>query len=293
MSMRESAGGRGRRGFSMLEMLVSLSIFSMVLLGLQRLTVTSERSQEVGSRITHVNQDLRAALEIISRDLRMAGSGFAGLAVQTSDGPAREVIYPVTPGYTFGDDADSVSVLAALDDAATLLTETMTGPSSDMKCLSLEGFSPGDLVVVTDGVFADMFEVTAVVEQGGGPGGMLLHSASRPRNDPSGHSQWPAGGYTAGSRVAKVSRVTLKTIDDQGTLKLFRRVNGGPLTPLIEHVRRLTFTYRLADGTETRNPPSSADIQEIIVNIEAGLRAGWGLDGRSVVTSTSVRPRSV
>lgn len=59
--------------------------------------------------------------------------------------------------------------------------------------------------------------------------------------------------------------------------------------PLIEHVKKLTYTYRLADGTETRNPSSPVDIQEIILNIETGLRPGWGLDDRSIVTSTSVQ----
>ena len=94
------------------------------------------------------------------------------------------------------------------------------------------------------------------------------------------------------SRVTKVNRISLQTLDDGGTLKLFRRIDGEAPVPLIEHVNTLTFTYRLTDGTETRNPPSPEDIQEIIVSIDASLRSGWGLDDRSVVTRTSVRPRS-
>ena len=288
-----SAGRRGRGGFSMIEMLISLSVFSMVLVGLHRLALSSERSQEIGSRITHVNQDLRAALEIISRDLRMAGSGFAGIPVQTANGSAREVIFPITPGYTFSDDTDSVSVLAGFGDATTVLAEEMAAPSSDIDCLSLDGFAAGDLLVITDGVFADMFEITGLVPQGGGSGGKLLHDLSRPKNDPGGHSQWPAGGYPAGSRAAKVNRITLQAVDEQGALRLFRRVDGGTPIPIINDLRTITFTYRLPDGTETRNPPSPRDIQEVIFNIEAGLRSGWGLEDRSVVTSTSVRPRSV
>jgi hypothetical protein len=276
----------------MLEALIALSVFSVVLLGLHQMTVSSERSQEIGTRISHVNQDLRAALEIMSRDLRMAGSGFAGIPVQTANGPVREVIYPVAPGYTFSDDADSVTILAGLDDVGTMMTSTMTSASSDIECLSVVGFSPGDLVVVTDGVAADMFEVTDIVTLGGGPGGKLIHIPSSRKNNPVGHSQWPPGGYAAGSHVVKVSQISLRLLEDGGMLKLFRRVNGEPPVPLIEYVNTLTFTYRLADGTQTRNPPSPEDIQEIILSIDAGLRSGWGLDDRSVVTSTSVRPRS-
>jgi len=279
-------------GFSLLEALISLTVFSLILIGLHNLTLTSERSQEVGSRITRANQDLRAALEIVSRDLRMAGSGFAGLPVQTADGPMRRVIYPVTPGCTYGSESDSVQVLASLDGTATVLVEPMTTPSSEMKCASLEGFSPGDLVVVTDGVFADMFEVTAVVVQGGGPGGKLSHNPSRPKNDASGHSEWPAGGYATGSRVTKVNTVVLRTVQQGDELRLYRKVDDGPAVPLVSGVRKLTFTYRLGDGTETRNPPVDADIMEIMVGVEAGLRSGWGAGERVVAMATSVRPRS-
>jgi hypothetical protein len=293
MTNRSRTGLRGRAGYSMIEALISISVFSVVLMGLHQLAISSEKSQELGTRISHANQDLRAALEIISRDLRMAGSGFAGISVQTADGPIREVIHPVSPGYTYAADADSVSILAGLDGVGTLLTDTMSSPSAYIECSSLEGFSPGDLVVVTDGVSADLFEVTDIVPKGGGPGGRLEHAPSSPRNNPGGHTQWPAGGYVAGSHVVKVNQISLRPVDDGGVLKLFRRIDGGEAIPIVENVNTITFTYRLSDGTETRNPPSPEDIVEIILSIDAGLRPGWGLDDRSVATSTSVRPRSI
>ena len=97
---------------------------------------------------------------------------------------------------------------------------------------------------------------------------------------------------SAGCHVAKVNRISLQVLDDDGVQKLYRRVDGGAEIPILENVESLTLTYRLTDGTETRNPPSPADIEEIIVNIKAGLRSGFGADARSIVTSTSVRPRS-
>jgi prepilin-type N-terminal cleavage/methylation domain-containing protein len=279
----------GRAGFTLLETMVALSIFSMVLIGLQRMVMSNERAQEVGTRISHVNQNIRAALEIVSRDLRMAGSGFAGIPVQTSNGSVREVIYPITPGYASGAPADSVSVLAGLGEAATMLAAAMDSPASDIDCLSVDGFEAGDLVVVTDGVSADLFEVTSVSLGSA----KLHHSSSSPRNVPAGHSQWPAGGYPAGSRAVKVSIITLKTEESGGVLRLTRKVDDDPAVALVENVKNLTFTYRLSDGTQTRNPASPAQIQEVILSLEAALRSGWGLDSRSVVTNTSVRPRSV
>jgi len=284
---------RRQGGFTLLEMLISLGVFSLLMIGLHRLAVTSEKSQEVGSRLTHVNQNIRSSLEIVSRDLRMAGSGFAGISVQTSNGPARQVIHPITPGYTGDAKADSVSVIAGPGDAVTVLAEPMAGPSDDIKCVSVEGFEAGNLVVITDGVSADMFEVTGVVPGAGPNPGELLHGPSSKKNNPAGHSAWPAGGYLAGARAVKVNQITLKVSNDGGAIKLLRRVDSSAMMPLIENVEALTFTYRMLDGTETRNPSSPAQIQEVIVTIEAGLRSGWGLEERSVTTSTSVRPRSV
>jgi Tfp pilus assembly protein PilW len=269
--------------------MVALSIFSMVLIGLHRMVASNERAQEIGTRISHVNQDIRAALEIVSRDLRMAGSGFAGIPVQTSNGAAREVIYPITPGYAFGGPADSVSVLAGLGEAVTMLAATMESPASDIECVSVDGFEEGDLVVVTDGVSADLFEVTSISVGNA----KLHHSSSSPKNVPAGHSEWPAGGYPAGSRAVKVSQVTLKVEEEQGVVRLTRRVDNDTPVAVIENVKALTFTYRISNGTQSRNPASLDQIQEIIVSLEASLRSGWGLEDRSVVTNTSVRPRSV
>ena len=279
----------GRGGFTLLETMVALSIFSMVLIGLHRMVASNERAQEVGTRISHVNQDIRAALEIVSRDIRMAGSGFAGIPVQTSNGTVREVIYPITPGYAVGGPADSVSVLAGLGEAVTLLATTMENPVSDIECVSVDGFEVGDLVVVTDGVSADLFEVTAISVGNA----KLHHSSSSPKNNSAWHSEWPAGGYPAGSRAVKVSQITLKTEEDQGVVRLTRRVDEETPVALIENVKALTFTYRISDGTQSRNPASLDRIQEVIVSLEASLRSGWGLEDRSVVTNTSVRPRSV
>jgi hypothetical protein len=269
--------------------MVALSIFSMVLIGLHRMVASNERAQEVGTRISHVNQNIRAALEVVSRDLRMAGSGFAGIPVQTSNGTLREVIFPITPGYAHGNPADSVTVLAGLGEAVTMLATALENPGSDIECVSVDGFEAGDLVVVTDGVSADLFEVTAV-----SPGSAELHcSPSSPMNIPAGHSEWPAGGYPSGSRAVKVSRITLKAEEDGGTVRLTRRVDKDTPVMLIENVVALTFTYRMSDGTQSRNPASLDHVQEVIVSLEAALRSGWGLEDRSVVTNTSVRPRSV
>jgi len=279
-------------GFSLLEVLVSLALFSLVLIGLHALALSGERTQEMGSRLSKANQDIRAALEIVSRDFRMAGSGFGGLPVQTADGPSRVLLYPILAGCTYGEEADSVRILLSLEGVRTALKERMPDPYAALECKDVRGFAPGDRVVVTDGVSADMFEVTAVVFRKKGHDGKLIHDASRAANDPAGHSVWPPGGYAKGSAVAKVNAVVLRAKRSGDAWCLTRKVDGGEAVPLLANMRKLTLTYRLSDGTLVRDPPPGAGILEVRIELTAGLRSGWGAERRCVEVSTSVRPRT-
>jgi hypothetical protein len=99
----------------------------------------------------------------------------------------------------------------------------MESPGADTECVPADGFEVGD-PVVADEVSADLFEVTTV-----SPGDSLLNLASSgPKNDPVGHSEWPAGVYPAGSRAVKVSQITLKT-KGAGGLRLPHKANNDTL----------------------------------------------------------------
>lgn len=52
----------GRPGLTFLEAMVALGIFSIVLIGLHRMVASKEGAQEVGTRTSQVNLDIRGAL---------------------------------------------------------------------------------------------------------------------------------------------------------------------------------------------------------------------------------------
>ena len=70
MTVRE---GLNRKGITLLEMLVALVVFGFASAGIYRLFIGHSRAYVVQEQVVEVQQDLRAAAELLTRDLRMAG----------------------------------------------------------------------------------------------------------------------------------------------------------------------------------------------------------------------------
>ncbi|MGE0087503.1 MAG: PilW family protein [Desulfococcaceae bacterium] len=64
-----------RKGFTMVELLVALAIFSVVIVGVIEVFGNSYKSYVVQDEVAEVQQNLRMARSLIEQDLRMTGSG--------------------------------------------------------------------------------------------------------------------------------------------------------------------------------------------------------------------------
>ena len=62
-----------RNGFTLVELLVALAITGMVLAAVTNLFISSNKLYTVQSKVSNVQQDIRAAMSIMARDIRMAG----------------------------------------------------------------------------------------------------------------------------------------------------------------------------------------------------------------------------
>lgn len=63
------------RGFTLLEMMVALVVFALIGVAIYQVLVHTNQSEEVGSSVSEAQQNARAALDLILRDLRQAGYG--------------------------------------------------------------------------------------------------------------------------------------------------------------------------------------------------------------------------
>lgn len=270
-------------GAGLIELLVSLVLVGIVLVAMFGTYLRTQHTAESMTGSVESIQTGRAALQLLERDLRMAGSGWGRTQVDGALSGAPLVLRGVNPGYTGGAFADSVSILGAWD-ATTTLRSSMPASSSIIPCTSTSGIVAGDFVVVSNGASSHLFRVTAVTSPSN-----LQHDPASPYNAPGGHAGWPVGGYGAGARVLKTSWITYRVDSVQfGRPSLVREPRGGNAELVVPDLQSFEVYYRLMDGTETRNPINHSMIDRIVPVVKARGKQSASVDSAWAV----IRPRA-
>jgi prepilin-type N-terminal cleavage/methylation domain-containing protein len=284
-----SAGRQGARGaqggFSLVELMVALVLFATIVGTVLAMLLNVQRSWSTSRDLMVSHQNERAGVDLMVRDIRMAGTGFAGRPIVTGGVPGN-VIYPLqpTPGSGVG---DTLTVTAAFAGLHSTSSANMGSASDVLRLASVAGFQVDDLVIITNGVEANMFQVTDI-DVGANT---LGHSTDSPYNNPGGHTVWPAGGYVVGATVVKVNRVTY-WVDDTGAVPLLRRQTGNesPLT-VASDIDGMRFMYVCADGTESTSPSDPSLVRSVLLQyLSPSANAECG-EGGSDTLSVRIQPR--
>jgi len=98
------------KGLALIELLVALVLFGMVAAGIYRLFIAQNTAYVVQEQVVEVQQNIRSAMEILLRDIRMAGfdDDNTGSAITITN----PIVYPVN--------ADSITVDYEYYDKSTL-----------------------------------------------------------------------------------------------------------------------------------------------------------------------------
>lgn len=279
-------GTRTDRGYTLVELMIVLTVLSVVLTAVYYSFFRTQASARRTERIVEARQSSRAALQLIERELRMVGSGWGRIPVYGSLNGAPLTLLAVSPGYAVAGD-DSIALLGAWD-TSTTLRAPLPATDSAIPCVSAQGFKTGDFVLVTNGSAAHIFQVTGIVWLSED----LLHDATSIYNLPGGHINWPAGGYGVGSRVYRIAWVTYRV--DKTMLRkpcLVRSDRGFAPQVVATDVSAFHVWYRLQDDTITRDPANLSLIEKIRPVIETQVAER----GSVVLTDsvwTMVRPRA-
>ena len=270
-------------GFGLIELITALVISAVVLVAIFS---TYFRTLGFSGRVTNTvesRQHARLALQLLERDIRMAGSGWGRLRVDGSWNGNPAVYYGLTWGCGGAGQSDSLQLMGAWSAATTLRTALPT-TSSTIGVQSTTGFSVGDLIVVTNGSSAHLFEVTGVTASPASLG----HDAASPYDNPAGFQNWPASGYGVGAEVLRIDRVSYR-FDSTGFGRpcLLRQVNGGAPQVAAWNIDRFTRSYLLQDGTVTREPDTLAVIDRVIPTIVTHVT-----DGAQDSVVAEIRPRA-
>lgn len=92
------------KGITLIELLVGLVLCAIVVAGIYRLFIVQSKAYTVQDQVVEVQQNIRSAMEVLLRDLRMAGYDSDGVTSQISiANPILPSDHSVTVNYEYDD----------------------------------------------------------------------------------------------------------------------------------------------------------------------------------------------
>ncbi len=254
------AAHHSQKGFGLAELMVTLTIMAVVLAAVFFTLNRSQRQTQRLTKVAEMRQMARTAVQLIERESRMAGSGWGRIVVQGSNNGTPWSIQAVNPGFGGNSRSDSLTLVGAWQ-ASTTLSAGMPNSSAVFKVNSVAGFNVNDLVIVTNGSSAHLFQVTAT----NGASQQIQHNPASSYNAPGGHSGFPPSGYGVGSNLYKITMATYR-YDATGYRRpaLVRQEPGSAAQIVAYDVNGFHVWYELQDGTWTRNPASMDQVDKVI-----------------------------
>lgn len=280
---------KGQLGLSLLEALVALLIGSIVLTAGATLVTKALQITDLITVRTEMQQDGRAAINSILKDLSLAGTGMpvGGIQLPTGTGatpslfacsggacllknhtfPANH-LYPVLPDANDGNvqkGAPDAMTMAYIDRTLNLGTATgITASGSQINLASVAGLNIGDLIMLSNvhgsaiGMVTNVLTVSNTVVFGNSdplninqPGAANGNIAAL--QDPGPGNKYPP---TTAARILVISYYLQQNAGPDGAFntnddnwQLMRQVNGQQPVPVMDGVENLQVSYDVYDDT--------------------------------------------
>lgn len=268
---------RRHRGFSLVEIMVAITLSMILLAGLLAVMYSSKVTYQENDRVARIQENGRAAMELILRDLR--GAGFPGCAqplsglfdIKNTLTSATSVAWNLAqPVYGFEGGASSwtPALDTTLIPSATLKNDIIavrTIPAGAPSMRVSAAINPTDSISVTKDVGetltvgmpavisdcgnASIFVVNAFTEGGGGTTATIDHTAAA--GPPANSSTSLSNAFSAGARVAPIMTVVYYVRPNAAGTgpSLWRVVSNGTPQEIIPGVEAMQIQY----GVDTDN----------------------------------------
>jgi len=234
----------GVKGASLLEALVALILAGIVTTAIFKVYVNQHENWSTQEHITDMQQNARAAIDELTRQIRMAGHNIP----TQIDGIAPDNTNP-----------DGITIRYCDRDCKGVLMHDMTGPTANLQCdgQDLSGFHNGEWVYIyhpdsSDGEFFQIAQVLTSTAQ--------LQPAS------AGLSQ----NYEADAIVLAMQQIRYYVdISDSAHPKLMLQLPGQNPVTYAENIEDLQIRYRMNNGIIVDVPVIPEDVREIRISLIA------------------------
>ena len=265
---------RSVRGTSFLEVMIALLIMGIVTTGIFQLYIRQHNNYVVQDDITTVQQNARASLDELVRDIRMAG---------------HDLPLGVTPIVASNTNPDTITVFFRPKDCESKLSAAMPQPSAELKCLDdVSCFEDGEWVYIfePDSGGGEWFEITQVQT-----------AAKHIQHNTMSLSRC----YTSDAIMMAMTWVKFyvdsTSNPDVPPVLMVERPGTGPQV-FAENISNLNFRYRMKNGLIFDVPPIIDDVREVLITVtgrsaHADYEAVGGDSLRTRTYASSVYLRNV
>jgi len=296
-------------GFTLVEVLVAVTISIILLVGVIQIFATTKRSYKLDESLARLQENGRFATDILARDVRMAGfqgcANSAGLPVNNIvKNPKPDVIFDLKDAIHGLDNVGTTTTINGQSIATKAGTDVLTirnaSPSSAQLRVKMsnpndaniqlysnpEGWTAGDIFFITDCENADIFQATTVSNPNGNGWITITHASNvNTSNKLSKAYQTNAMLMRFESTTYFIAQSAAHPTNDAGqpVYSLWRiRVtqnNAGTPEELVEGVSNMQVTYGLdTDGngtvdTYTTAPPAGSTTWEKVASTRIDLLA--------------------
>lgn len=233
---------RNQIGTSFIEVMIALVIMGVVTLAIFRAYVTQNKNYMIQSDITDIQQNTRAAIDELSRNIRMAGY---------------ELPVGLVPVEAYNTNPDTIVLTYKARDCNTFLSTAMSDPTAELDCGSSDScFSAGDWVYIleADSAIGEWFQISSV--QASPP---VIQHASMPFSR----------AYGDKSLIIPLTRVKfyVDNTTDPNHPNLMMQLQGKAPQVYAENVSDLEFKYRMKGGQLLDVPDIVENVRDVEIQI--------------------------
>jgi type IV pilus assembly protein PilW len=262
----------GQHGFSMVELMVAMMLGVVLLSGVVSIFQSNKRTYITSDAVAEVQEGVRIAYDYISREARMAGSGYSCLAsvdaVQNMlkdkdafdfdfgtpvEGYGEKMAFPAEISSSVLSGTDALVVRGTYGVNAKLESE-LDNASADLKVTSIDPppFADGDIVVVTDCRTASIFQITNYNGSGNSGSDNVVHNTGN-STSPGNATKIFSYPFQAGANIIKTRTIAYYIGNGvSGEPALFQRATDGGSSSSIEVVEGIQ-DMQLEYGLDNNN----------------------------------------
>lgn len=233
-----------RKGLTLIELLIALIISSVLIAAIYKTFISQQQTYTVQEQVVDMQQNIRAAINQMIREIRMAGFGIQNAVFWGADGmhgKYKNIIHP-------GDDGKSITIVGAYEEVTYVAEDFNLITSPDRRKIKIKNasfFDTGGLKYISfNGTESHRIKsITYIADSDPNKSCYELELFDELTED-----------HPKGEPVFRVYAITYSLgVDSDGKTLLLRNDNVpgglGP-QPVAENIESLRFKYTLKDGTE-------------------------------------------